>query len=347
MSRVFERFFTRHMSLFSGQYWYLGEAIKTREMTKGVAWYEPLFLYEPNGGVSVYYETIDGGESLDNPLVTYFRNNPTELDRLGDVYLQQCQEMREIVEGKRPADFHDLFQREADAWPHLAMAFVIGASPDKAGQELADKALHLRSQTDTVSYVVDEFMFDLALRHFDGQVDVVHFLTKEEIVAQQSPPPEELEARRAGYALFEGILYPRMIRKEFERRFDCTLLPGQAGDEEVDMAANVLPGRTAYEGVVRGRVRIVNTIQDLPKFQAGEILVSCMTTPTLMSAIHHASAIVTDEGGITCHAAIVSRELKIPCITGTRNATKVLKDGDEVEVDATKGIVIILKRASV
>ena len=63
-----------------------------------------------------------------------------------------------------------------------------------------------------------------------------------------------------------------------------------------------------------------------------------------MPFLKNASAIVTDEGGLTCHAAIISRELKIPCIVGTGNATKVLKDGDLVEVDANKGIVKILKR---
>ena len=63
-----------------------------------------------------------------------------------------------------------------------------------------------------------------------------------------------------------------------------------------------------------------------------------------MPVIHKAKAIITDEGGITCHAAIVSREFKIPCIIGTKKATKVLRDGDLIEVDADKGIVRILKR---
>jgi pyruvate,water dikinase len=68
-----------------------------------------------------------------------------------------------------------------------------------------------------------------------------------------------------------------------------------------------------------------------------------MTRPEYISAMKKAAAIVTDEGGITCHAAIVSRELKKPCIIGTKIATKVLKDGDLVEVDADKGIVKILE----
>jgi pyruvate,water dikinase len=72
------------------------------------------------------------------------------------------------------------------------------------------------------------------------------------------------------------------------------------------------------------------------------VLVTSMTTPDFIVAMKKAGAIVTDEGGLSCHAAIVSRELKIPCVIGTKIATKVFKDGDRVEVDANKGIVKIL-----
>ena len=75
----------------------------------------------------------------------------------------------------------------------------------------------------------------------------------------------------------------------------------------------------------------------------GDILVTRMTTPPLMQAVHLAGAIVTDEGGLTCHAAIIARELKIPCILGTKNATKILMDGNYVRVDANRGLVEILK----
>ena len=106
-----------------------------------------------------------------------------------------------------------------------------------------------------------------------------------------------------------------------------------------------LRGNVAYKGLVRGKVNIIDTISDLRKFNEGDILVSIHTNPSIMPAIVKCSGIVTDEGGIMCHAAIVSRELKKPCIIGTKIATKVLKDGDLVEVDANKGIVKILKKA--
>ena len=81
----------------------------------------------------------------------------------------------------------------------------------------------------------------------------------------------------------------------------------------------------------------------MKSMQKGEVLVSIMTTPRLTEAFKKASAVVTDEGGVICHAAIVAREMKKPCIIGTKIATKVLKDGDLVEVDAEKGTVKILK----
>jgi len=74
-------------------------------------------------------------------------------------------------------------------------------------------------------------------------------------------------------------------------------------------------------------------------------MVAITTHPDYLSAMKRAVAVVTDEGGLTCHAAIVSRELKIPCIVGTKIATKVLKDGGLVEVDANKAVIKILKRS--
>jgi pyruvate,water dikinase len=82
---------------------------------------------------------------------------------------------------------------------------------------------------------------------------------------------------------------------------------------------------------------------ELSKIHFGDIIVTPLTTPDFVVAMKKSSAIVTDLGGMTSHAAIVSRELGIPCIVGTKNATRILKDGDMVEVDANNGVVNILK----
>lgn len=108
-----------------------------------------------------------------------------------------------------------------------------------------------------------------------------------------------------------------------------------------------LSGRTAFLGLVKGVARVVLTIDgsDALLFNPGDILISINSSPNLMHLIKKSAAIVTDEGGITCHAAIVSRELKIPCIIGTKNATRTIHSGDLIEVDADKGVVTILERA--
>ncbi len=101
-------------------------------------------------------------------------------------------------------------------------------------------------------------------------------------------------------------------------------------------------GTPAYMGLASGRVHILKNSKDISLFNDGDVLVTNQTTPEFVPAMKKAIAVITDQGGITCHAAIVSRELKKVCIIGTKIATKVLKDGDMVEVDANKGIVKIL-----
>gem|GEM_PF-2419410 len=106
---------------------------------------------------------------------------------------------------------------------------------------------------------------------------------------------------------------------------------------------NNLQGMAAYKGVVRGVVKIVKHQKDFYKFKKGEILVAPNTRPEYVPIMKIAGAIISEEGGIICHSAIVSRELKIPCIVGVQGIISVLKDGDLVEVDADKGVVKILK----
>lgn len=108
--------------------------------------------------------------------------------------------------------------------------------------------------------------------------------------------------------------------------------------EEEGYAADLVRGTAANPGTATGKVRIVFKDRDVALVKTGDILVTNMTIPGFLPAMKKAAAFVTDEGGITCHAAILAREMQKPCIIGTRNATKVFKNGDIVEVDAVKGI---------
>lgn len=121
-------------------------------------------------------------------------------------------------------------------------------------------------------------------------------------------------------------------------------------DKSLPKIINEFRGQIANRGFVRGKVKIIKfddlrIIEKVAEATKGKfILVTGMTNPNMIPLIKKAKAIVTDEGGMTCHAAIISREFNVPCIVGTRVATSVLKDDDFVEVDANKGIVKIIKR---
>jgi pyruvate,water dikinase len=113
-------------------------------------------------------------------------------------------------------------------------------------------------------------------------------------------------------------------------------------EKEVTSVENrkvLVKGLAASPGIASGIARVILDVKEAGNFKKGDILVTRMTDPDWVPIMKIASAIVTDEGGITSHAAIVSRELGIPAIVGTKEATKVIKDGQEITVDATRGIV--------
>jgi pyruvate,water dikinase len=107
-----------------------------------------------------------------------------------------------------------------------------------------------------------------------------------------------------------------------------------------DRGAVLVSGLAAAPGVASGRVRVLGSPAEADRFRDGEVLVATMTNPDWVPTMRRAAALVTDGGGMTCHAAIVARELRVPCVVGARTATTVLRDGEEVTVDGAAGRVL-------
>ncbi len=152
---------------------------------------------------------------------------------------------------------------------------------------------------------------------------------------------QDLERRRkegvmivqtaSGYRIHVGE-EARSLREECEDKKD-----GGTASEQV------LMGQVASQGYAKGVARIILREQDFHRFETGDILVTGMTRPEFVPLMKRAAGIVTNEGGITCHAAIISRELGKPCVIGTRRATEIIHEGDIVEVRANHGTVRVLK----
>ena len=117
-----------------------------------------------------------------------------------------------------------------------------------------------------------------------------------------------------------------------------TTLGNQKKEEKID-GREILSGLAASPGIGSGEVKVVYEMEDLEKVRKGDILVTEMTNPDMVVSMQKAAGIITDEGGSTCHAAIVSREMGIPAVVGTKKATKILKDGMKVTVDGFNGKV--------
>jgi pyruvate,water dikinase len=161
----------------------------------------------------------------------------------------------------------------------------------------------------------------------DAQVNAL--TTLGERIERHYGKPQDIEWAIAGDAIW--IVQSRPI----------TTLASEPPDHEAKPEGTVLlTGLAAAPGRVSGRVRILGSPEEGARLTAGEILVAVMTSPDWMPTLRRARALVTDAGGMTCHAAIVSRELRIPCVVGTRDATRLLRDGEIVTVDGARGQVL-------
>lgn len=114
---------------------------------------------------------------------------------------------------------------------------------------------------------------------------------------------------------------------------------GSSDSDEADERIIITKGLGASPGMASGEVKIVKNTDELDKIEKGDVLVTVMTTPDMVPAMKRADGIITDEGGVTCHAAIVSRELGIPCVVGTGDGSKILKENSIVTLDGSKGFV--------
>lgn len=129
---------------------------------------------------------------------------------------------------------------------------------------------------------------------------------------------------------------------------DVTILKQKVNDyclsliKEKLKSGRVIRGTSVNGGIVKGKAKIIKTMKDLSKINNGDILVADMTSPDYVTVFNKVVAFITDEGGLTCHAAIVSKEFNVPCIVGTQFATQILKDNTLIEVDANNGIITIL-----
>lgn len=300
-----------------------------------------LFLKEePVGKTSVWYAEPEM-EVFRLKLIERMKAKPETLEEMIKVLDEQWAKLLPYLHNEKRLldidEFEVYYQALVEWWSAMTVLFHM---PDLSGVDssLQARALDCRTMSEKYTEKMNEVMVEFWEACQPEHARLAHVLTPHEAMrlARGKMSDEErrrIEARWDGFGMLNGQLFSLVSLEEA-----MDMLGVHLEDEMVPEGAEV-QGICAYTGCVQGDVCLVLKNEDLIKFQAGQILVTQMTNPNFVSVMKQARAIVTDEGGVTCHAAIVAREFGIPCLVGTKIGTKVFKDGDRVEVDAEKGIV--------
>ncbi len=263
--------------------------------------------------------------------------------------IDRLKEMKnQIADGKKIDDLiYDASEKKvADdyKWAHDKI------KPKKDFQHIIDQAkLHsyVRNRRVEAFFNADygaSFMYAEIARRSNFNVDWIMEVSVPEMFGalkgEKLPDDKEMNRRFENYAMLVRDAETSLITDPIE-------IKKMEQDYSVDVTSTEeIHGKMAcLGGIIRGKAKVCLDKSEIGKVERGDILIAQFTTPDFVPAMEKAVAVVADQGGLSSHAAIVSRELGVPCVIATMNGTRIIHDGDLLEVDAQKGIVKILKRA--
>lgn len=307
-------------------------------------------VYVSRKGISDCWVSEAEKQDLGRRLITRVKADQQIVKKMADAFKSHAKSVLAFIklnmDKKIQLEVYDQFWQEISDYylHHLSVKYIVDYLTAEELNKYLPVLEEARVYAEPVFREEENFMEKIA-----EQVAVKTVLSKDLVL---STTKEELRA------FFAGAKLPS--RMALEKRFCQAIQFFESGRSELffgskaaEMEKIVLPiadkeglrGQVAYKGKARGIVRVViDPFKYSGPFEVGDILITGMTRPEFLPLMKKAGAFVTDAGGILSHAAIVARELKKPCIIGTKIATQVLKNGDLVEVDASNGVVRIIKK---
>jgi phosphohistidine swiveling domain-containing protein len=350
--------FTRDFSLFTCQFWRDQLLLKGLEEVWGISLSDQIINY--TGRAIESYRAHQEIVEMKNYIVHLPLTHHLFSKIFREKFRKAASELRKIITSKPKAeDFSKIFHKSLKYWSEMYPGYMLanflpGAWADefkkthgKLAEEYLEAQFKNRLFVEGLFEAADLFIRSLVAKKLEEEnisgayANLLTFNEVEKFFGKnQIPELKLLKERKKGYIVINGkLLVGKSLPKTLEKYGYHYKFPKTEGIEEFE-------GNIAYKAEpVKGKVKLVFNQEDAALFPEGAILVAAMTIPDYLPAMKRACALVTDEGGITCHAAIIARELKKPCIISTKIATRVLKDGDLVEVDANKGIVKVLEKA--
>ncbi|MDP1722900.1 MAG: PEP-utilizing enzyme [Candidatus Gottesmanbacteria bacterium] len=342
----YQKLFSRDFCLPSVEAWVRGESINPKKWTQNKQPFLPYLVTERYDDTVHFYYDPEGVAWVQNELITLARRNKDFIPTIEKEVGNKIRFLRPIYEKEQAIDLPTLkrFLKDLEAaYPWLEAMWWFFQMDDESkitGLDLINLS-EVRKQTNTLCNSSDTVIRKSLINIYPQLGDVSSVLTTSEIISDHIPPKDMLEERYKQYFFTQGQLFLTTNKSTLE-----TLLKITFKQETVEKVRQ-LTGMPAYRGIVRGFVRRVMGHKQINNVKDGEIVVSPMTIPDFTPALIKAAAIVTDEGGILSHAAIIAREFQTPTVVGTSIATKRLKDNDIVEVNATEGKVTLICHASI
>ena len=329
-------YLSRPFSLMRVQLYYLGEYEGIRRLTDGHYYLNPLFI-QKRGEVHIYYNNISQKENPAN-IFSYIEQN-VDMAIAFEEMVQRANRIKSILFDGAPFLWDSFLNDLIYLYPFSTLGNIAGRSADLVVKKLMPWLKQFREQYDKIMWMAEDFLCEKAIAKVGEEYKNTVLL--EEAFGETSIRQKDIQSRQKGYLFFNG----QLVIDEDENTLNNYINANNIylkDMNEVVLENKLICGAGAYGGRVEGKVRIIRKMSDIPNFQKGEIIVSPMTVPQYSQIMKDSIGIITDEGGILCHAAIVARELMIPCVIGCKNATLLLHDGDRVLINGDDGTVKIL-----
>ncbi len=310
----------------------------------GVSFSKNVFIYKE--GMVTCYQLVSENTSFGTALAKQLEDNPAlvatwnqEVKSAADTVLALMTKYDGVLfETAHCHHFEEVFR---NLQPPFVRMTRVANYLNQSFHPLVLPSLNVtRLATETVYGKVDYFV-RRSLRGLGEKLGIdpalieqlYHFEVYNYVTTGILPSDTELATRSPISGLFfeNGIQY-------FLSAEQCRLFERAVTEKNIS-ADGVVRGATSMPGIAHGVVRVIFDPKKYETFNEGDILVTNMTYPEFVPLMKKSGAIVTDAGGVLCHAAIVARELKKPCVTNTQFATNILRNGEVVEVDATNGII--------
>lgn len=357
--KVLEKYITRSGSLIALEAWQIGADIEFKKLFE-IEFSKNLFRLI-NGTMECYRNNDNQMKKLPQAMSKWAKKNDNKLDSIlkkvddgvelyekikikGDISNKQILKNIEDIKNAFATGFSGIY---ISHWIPLWSDYYLEKKKKLFDKNIINKMRKSREGSGNELYNVCtekiNFMFTMLSQKNGWKKDLLQHITFEEledvILRNKKFPKEKLEKRfSTPYYYIDGKIFSEEKINDYLEKIGYEMK--EINIDNIDE----IKGQIANKGKASGVVRVVLSRKELDKFNKGDILVAPMTTPWYVPIMKIAGAIVTDEGGVVCHAAIISRELDKPCVIATKIATQVLKDGDEVEVDADKGTIKILNK---